>query len=73
MTAVHENTICFQEPATVTEDDFETQTRYVRVCANLPEDVTTDDVMRAIETSGTLDFWNDPEEDVYTEQDGDNA
>jgi len=71
MTAVHENAIIFQGSATLTEEELQTQTMYVRVYANYPEDVTTDDVMHAIEASGTLDFWNDPAEDVYSEQDGD--
>jgi len=71
MTAVHENAINFQGSATLTEEELQTQTQYVRVYANYPEDVTTDDVMHAIEASGTLDFWNDPEEDIYSERDGD--
>ena len=73
MTAVHENAIRFHGPATLTEEELQTQTKYIRVYANYPEDVTTENVMHAIEASGTLDFWDDPEEDVYTEQDGDDV
>ena len=35
------------------------------------DDLTTEDIMRAVEASGTLDFWNDPEEDVYNESKAD--
>jgi len=34
-------------------------------------DITTFDCMNAVEVSGVLDFWNDPEEDNYNDQDGD--
>jgi len=71
MTAVKETTLKFEEVATVMEDEFITQTKCDSVCATYFEDITTDEVMRAIEASGTLDFWNDPEEDVYSEEDGD--
>lgn len=33
-------------------------------------DVTADDAMRLVQESGTLDFWNEPGEDIYTLDDG---
>jgi len=36
-----------------------------------PPDITTVDCMNAVEVSGVLAFWNDPEEDNYNDQDGD--
>lgn len=65
--------ITFTEPATLIENELRTKTSYVRASAfysDLP-DLTTFEIMKAIEASGTLDFWNDPEEDIYDEQDGD--
>lgn len=37
----------------------------------LPADASVEDQMRAVEASGTLDFWADEEEDQYDETDGD--
>jgi len=31
---------------------------------------TTEQCLRAIEVSGTVDFWDRPEEDLYTDSDG---
>lgn len=59
--------------AVLTDDEFQTQTVYIRYARTIvhPEDASTIDQMNAIEVSGTLDFWNDPGEDLYTENDGD--
>lgn len=35
-----------------------------------PPDISTEDQMGLVEASGVLDFWNDPEEDKYTRNDG---
>ena len=35
-----------------------------------PPDATTVDQMNIVEVSGSLDFWNAPEEDRYTRDDG---
>ena len=35
-----------------------------------PQDPSRAQWMKLAETSPGLDFWNDPEEDVYTETDG---
>lgn len=32
-----------------------------------PEDASTGDNMRLAEASGVLDFWREPEEDIYSE------
>jgi len=61
----------FEEVSTVTEEEYITQTSFDGVSATYSEDITTDDVMRAVDASGVLDFWNDPEEDVYSHDDGD--
>lgn len=39
---------------------------------HLPEvsDPTTQQIMRIVEVSGSLAFWDRPEEDVYTIEDG---
>ncbi len=35
-----------------------------------PEDPTLDQQMKLVEESGVLDFWDRPEEDGYTDNDG---
>lgn len=59
--------------AAVHEDELQTLTvSQSRSCTIVhPSDVTTVDQMNVVEVSGALDFWSDPEEDVYTESDGD--
>lgn len=59
-------------PVTVTANELETRTSYVRAVGHYsePPDLTIIEIMNAIEASGALDFWNDPEEDIYSEQDG---
>ena len=36
-----------------------------------PSDPTSTQCMRLVELSGTLDFWDDPQEDIYSPEDGD--
>lgn len=36
----------------------------------VPSEPTATQRMLIVEASGTLDFWNDPEEDVYKSDDG---
>ena len=36
-----------------------------------PSDPTAEQITRAVEVSGTLTFWDRPEEDIYTLEDGD--
>lgn len=38
-----------------------------------PSDPTPEQRMRIIEVSGTLDFWDRAEEDIYSPEDGDPA
>jgi hypothetical protein len=59
----------------VREEELQTQTTYVRYSSTIttPSDADADDVMNAIEASGTLDFWNAAEEDQYRADDGDAA
>ena len=33
-------------------------------------DPTTDQLMRIVEVSGAFDFWDSPEEDIYSVEDG---
>ena len=67
--------------AAVPEEELQTERVYQRSSVDIvhgpggtivrPTDATTTDLMNLVEVSGTLDFWNDPEEDLYTESDGD--
>lgn len=36
----------------------------------VPSDPTTEQIMRAVEVSGALTFWDRPGEDIYTLEDG---
>jgi len=72
MSTALDNSITFTESATISDEELTTQTKYIRSSATYhPADVTTDDIMNVIEASGSLDFWNSPEEDKYSEHDGD--
>jgi hypothetical protein len=68
-----ENRLTFNEPVDATDEDFTTETVYSRVSSTIcyPSDASTEDQMNVVESSGTLEFWDDPSEDVYTESDGD--
>lgn len=57
----------------VLDSDFETETTYFRVSSTIcnPSDATTADQMHIVEAAGTLEFWDDPSEDIYKESDGD--
>ncbi len=51
----------------VTENEPETSSSALRVHGtNVPEDPTPEQIMRLVELSGTLDFWDRPEEDIYS-------
>ena len=56
----------------VTDDDIETRTisEIPRTTVEFPADATTREWMSVAEASGSLDFWNAPEEDKYDEEDG---
>ena len=54
---------------TVTENEWTTETVYKRVYSvvSSPADATTEDQMKIVESSGVLQFWDDPDEDIYDE------
>ena len=59
-------------PEIITEDAPETSGGNVATTTlpPPPADPTSQQRMRLIEISGTLDFWNSPEEDIYGAEDG---
>ena len=63
----------FVQPVSVIDDEFATETIYSRVSSTIsyPADASTEDQMNLVEASGSLDFWNHPEEDIYNEIDSD--
>ena len=63
----------FLRPRLVQDDELQTETVYLRACQTImhPSDANIQDQMNVVEASGTLDFWDDPAEDVYDESDGD--
>ena len=60
------------EPREIGPQETETTVvcRIVRIPPEVPSDPTPEQRMRIVEVSGTLDFWDRPEEDVYTLADG---
>jgi hypothetical protein len=52
-------------------EETETTVSCRPVVYHLPSDPTADQMMRIIENSDVLDFWDDPAEDIYTLDDGD--
>ncbi len=62
-------TINFVPAVSVEDTQLQTETVYIRLFATFsyPEDATTEDQMRLVESGGTLDFWNDPGEGIYDE------
>ena len=42
-------------------------------CRFISADPTADERLRLLESSGSLDFWNHPGEDVYSKDDGEPA
>jgi len=51
-------------------EEGEPETTFDAHLVELPADPTTEQLMRTVEASGTLDFWDDPREDIYTVEDG---
>lgn len=49
--------------------EFKTEPIYSVSSTVYPADATTRDQMHLVETSGILEFWNDPAEDAYNEDD----
>ncbi|MFH0980490.1 MAG: hypothetical protein V2A79_02995 [Planctomycetota bacterium] len=68
MSTTVENVLNFTESTSLSDEELDTQTKYIHSSATYhPADVNTEDIMSIIEASGTLDFWNSPEEDRYSE------
>jgi len=58
--------------ASVSAEELGTQTVYERrsEIISQTEDASTADQMGIVERSGTLEFWEDPAEDIYDPDDG---
>ncbi len=54
----------------VGENEPETGLDAHHVSFPVAADPTPEQMMRAVEASGVLDFWNDPQEDIYSSEDG---
>jgi hypothetical protein len=57
----------------VHEDEPETRNRSWYARCGIPDDPTSDQLMRAVEVSGVLDFWDREEENIYTLEDGESV
>jgi hypothetical protein len=51
-------------------DEQQTETFSTHPPVSIVSDPTVEQSMRIIEISGTLDFWDDPSEDIYSLEDG---
>ena len=61
-------------PSKLTTESESTETSVNPVPARFsdqPEDASPVQMLKAVELSGSLDFWDAPEEDVYSPEDGD--
>ncbi len=52
------------------EDEPVTSMMRPPIFISAPSDPTPEQRMRIVEVSGTLDFWDNPEEDIYSPNDG---
>lgn len=59
--------------ASEAEIPTETVSGSIQQIIPIPNDPSREQVMKLIESSGTLDFWYRNEEDGYTEEDGEPA
>ena len=55
---------------TLIEDEPQTRGGAAALTISYPADPSPEQFLRLAETSGALDFWNDPREDVYGPDDG---
>lgn len=55
---------------TIVEDEPQTCGGGAIITISCPPDPTPEQFLRLAESSGTLDFWNAPEEDIYGPDDG---
>lgn len=51
-------------------ESFVTVSTAASVSVSTPPDPSDEQYMKIIEASGSLDFWNDEEEDIYGAEDG---
>lgn len=70
MTAVMDNRGVLIENAPGRLGETQSVRRSLRVTVEVPKDPSREQCMKIVEASGTLDFWHDPEENVYTDNDG---
>ena len=70
---MREELLVVKKGVAVSGNETQTQTVYASYTGivSSPSDETTFDRMTIVEASGSLEFWNDPGEDIYTENDGD--
>jgi hypothetical protein len=54
----------------IIEDEPQTHGDGAALTISYPPDPSPDQFLRLAETSGTLDFWNEPDEDIYGLDDG---
>lgn len=54
----------------VVEDNETQRGSILKVWPTPPEDATRCQWMRLIETSGAFEFWGHPDEDIYSDKDG---
>jgi hypothetical protein len=57
-------------PREIHDDEPETRSSAQWVTISYPADPPPDQVLRLLESSGSLDFWESPDEDVYSPEDG---
>lgn len=62
--------IIYLEPRMTDDEVVTVGASYHVQIPEAPSDPTPDQIMRAIELSGVLDFWLEAEEDIYTLDDG---
>jgi hypothetical protein len=60
----------FLKPRDLDDEETQTTVMYASICYTVPADPTPEQMMRAVESSGTLEFWDDPAEDIYSPEDG---
>jgi hypothetical protein len=54
----------------IIEDEPQTRGGGAALTISYPPDPAPEQFLRLAETSGTLDFWDEPEEDIYGPDDG---
>jgi len=57
-------------PRTLLENEPVTRSVVQAITVTYPEDPSDEQVMRLAESSGALSFWESPEEDIYSPDDG---